>query len=96
MRTSDKEIRWREFTSRSDLHGAFLDEAAEGGDAAAGADHDDGCVLNVIWGVEVSVGRLDGDVNEVGFFDGGEVVGCYTEETLSACGFGGSVEDGPG
>lgn len=76
MLAADEEVGRGQLAAGFDLERALLDEAAEGGEAGAGAEHDEGRGGDVSGRVE-AVGGLDGDVDEVALFDVGEVVGCY-------------------
>ena len=93
--TSDEEEGGRERAAGIDLQGAFLDEAPEGGDAGAGADHDEGCVGDVEGEVEGLMARFDVDVDAVAFLQVGEVVGCDAEEAFALALEGFFVNDAP-
>ena len=78
------------------LFGPLLDEAAKGGNARARADHYQrgvGCVEGEVEGL---VAWLYVDVDVVAWLEGGEVVGCYAEESFAAFLVGFFVQDAPG
>ena len=80
---SEKEERRREFSAGFDLHGALLDEAPEGRDAGAGADHDQGGVGDVEGKVERLMAVLDIYVDAIAFLQVREKVGCDAEKVFT-------------
>ena len=80
---SEEEERGCEFSAGFDLQGAFLDEAPEGRDAGAGADHDQWGVGDVEGKVEGLMALSDVDVDAVAFLQVGEVGGCDAEEAFT-------------
>lgn len=95
MPAAEVEVCGGEGATGGDLGGAFLDEAAEGGEAGAGGDEDEGDVFGVRGEVEGGGAGADGDVDDVAGREGREVVrGDADVAALAAV--GGFVEDGEG
>ena len=94
--TAEEEECGREGFASGDVNGAFLDKAAEGGNAGAGANHDEGSVLR--FGREVeggSAGLVIGDEAIAGE-ERGEIRGGDAEERLRFIGERWRGQDGEG
>ena len=92
---TEEEERGREGAAGVDLECAFLDEAPEGRDAGAGADHDERGGGDVEGEVEGLVALFDVDVDAVAFLQVGEVGGCDAEEAFAFALEGFFVDDAP-
>ena len=93
MAASNKEERRSEGSTRFDLGGALLDEAVEGGEPCAGADHNHGNGLDVKGWVECLMALLNGHAETVSFFELGEVVAGDADVAFPTPGKGILVQD---